>query len=126
MTELSFLIDLLVNHKLSKEVKGLVVARIKEIETRAPHIPTAQPRTAAPPLPAHLQGQAPSTIANLLKEPGASIVPQVSPVAVEPVINPEQIAVTPAAAQALAARQALLNSAISGKPEPGRTSPRKF
>ena len=33
--------------------------------------------------------------------------------------------VTPAAAQALAARQALLNSAGSEKPENGRRSPRK-
>lgn len=62
MSELSFLIDLLLNHRLTKDVKTLVAERIKEIEGK----PQASPRVA---LPAHLIGQAPSTIANLAAEP---------------------------------------------------------
>ena len=39
---------------------------------------------------------------------------------------PMQIAKTPAAAEALAHRQAVIDAAMSGKAEKGRTSPRKF
>lgn len=109
MSELSFLLTLLLDHKLSTEVKGLIKERIKEIEFK-PQINQAAPVLAQK---AILSGQAPSTIANLMKEPSAQA-------------NPEMIAVTPAASQAMASRQEAIALAMSGKPEKGRQSPRKF
>ncbi len=106
MTELSFLIDLLLNHKLSKEVKKLIADRVREIESAprtAAHIPAG--------VPPHLVGQSPSTIANLMKDPPAA---------------PAVVATTPIAASAIASRQAAIAAQLSGKPEPGRTSPRKY
>lgn len=38
----------------------------------------------------------------------------------------ELVAATPAAANAIAQRQSAIAQSMSGKPEPGRTSPRKF
>lgn len=47
MTELSFLIDLLLNHKLPKATKDAVAARIKDIEQASP-----QPRPSIQPIAA--------------------------------------------------------------------------
>lgn len=96
MTELSFLIDLLMNHKLPKVTKQAIAARIKEVEARLPALTGYKP---APQLP-HSINQAPSTIA--LMEKQAEMNPQV---AMTPVIPVEQIAQTPAAQQALLDRQ---------------------
>ena len=54
MTELSFLIDLLLNKKLSKEVKSLIADRINLIQAQPPQG-----------VRAGIVAQAPSTIANL-------------------------------------------------------------
>jgi hypothetical protein len=133
MTELTFLVELLLNHKLPKATRDLVAARIKEVEAALPrqmtpiHYP--QPVTAQPYVTSGLSPvpQAASTLAAMARhaqnEPAGPIilapaVPPVSPVAV--------IAQTPAAAAAINARNEAINSAISGKPEKGRTSPRKF
>lgn len=109
MTELSFLLELLLTHKLAKGTKEAITNRIKEIEQCLRPPPPQQvirpPRTA----------QAPST-QRLLDE--MALEPQ--PVA------PDQVAQSPAAAMALAARQEAINIALSGKEEKGRSSPRKF
>ena len=56
-----------------------------------------------------------------------SVVPEAAPAYQrEPVSMPDQIAQTPAAAAALAARNEAIRIAVSGKEEKGRTSPRKF
>jgi hypothetical protein len=113
MTELSFLLDLLLNQKLNKEVKTLITERIKLIEAK----PTAYQPQRGPAqvfVPPELVGQSPSTIANLMKDP----IPLVEPAPV--------IASTAATAMALAERQKAIQVSMSGKPEPGRTSPRKF
>jgi hypothetical protein len=114
MTELSFLLDLLLNHKLPKGTKEAITARIKEIEDRqAQPLAYVQrpPRTA----------QSPSTqriLDEMAQEQGVSHTVIAT--------NPPMIAQTPAAAAALAARQEAISIALSGKEEKGRTRPRKF
>lgn len=126
MTELSFLLELLLNHKLPKVTREAVTARVKEVEQGLTH-PYSQQARAVPTLPQavppHLAGQAPSTIAALMRHEGEG-KPPIVPIPVE--APPPVIAVTPAAQAALAERNALINQAVSGKPEKGRTSPRKF
>ena len=112
MSELSFLLELLLTHKLAKGTKEAITNRIKEVETKyvqsVPGIPVYQPR---PPKTA----QSPST-QRILDEMAQETQP----------VPPEQIAQSPAAAMALAARQEAINIALSGKEERGRTAPRKF
>lgn len=146
MTELSFLLELLLNHKLPQATKKAVTERVKEVEaglsTTRMYIPStsgidpsqisAHPRVTAH-IPPHLVGQAPSTIAAMMRngfvpEPPSGMAqavqmsmpapPEPQPVAV--------VAQTPAAAAAMNDRQNAIAQAISGKPEKGRTSPRKF
>ncbi len=92
MTELTFLLDLLLNHKLPKPTQLAIKDRIGDIDSSR---------------------QAPA----LDRKPNATLLPQ------KPV---EVVAHTQAAAQALLARESLLANAGNEKPEPGRTSPRKF
>ncbi len=141
MTELSFLLELLLNHKLPKVTKEAVTARVKLVEAQ---LHTSGPgRLASPPaagspagfIPPHLVGQSASTIAAMMRHEAAGMpavamsagsVETVSPIAVAPVSPVAVVAQTPATAAALADRQAAISSAVSGKPEKGRTSPRKF
>lgn len=128
MTELTFLLDLLLNHRLPAATKAAVSDRIREVEKQLsagyPIPPQAQAIRQAvlnSPIPAHLVNQAPSTIAAMMKHDGAPIA--LAPPAEAPVI-PAVIAQTPAAQQALASRnEAILNA---GTIEKGRTRPRKF
>lgn len=117
MSELSFLLSLLLEHKLPKLTKLAITDRIKEIEGRQPvqtsgfmqHSQQRPPKTA----------QSPST-QRILDEMAAEGNPALTP------IEMPAIAQTPAAAAALAARQEAINIAVSGREEKGRTSPRKF
>lgn len=125
MTELSFLLDLLLNHKLSKITKEAIVGRVKEIESRTSSgswaaIPLSQPQARAP-----KTAQSPST-QRILDEMAAEglIIGSAQPA--PPQDPPTQIAQTPAAAAALAARNEAIRIATSGREEKGRTSPRKF
>jgi hypothetical protein len=128
MTELSFLLDLLLNHKLPKPTREAVTARVKEVEVQLQH-PQQQLRPIGQVIsgigqviPPHLVGQAPSTIAAMMRHGDA-------PPAAPPAEVPAPVAIvgqTPAAQAALLERQAAIAGAISGKPEKGRTSPRKF
>jgi hypothetical protein len=108
VTELSFLLSLLLDQKLNKAVKQLIKDRIKDIETAAPR---PQARSIVQPT-----GQSPST-QRILDEMAAE--GKELPI-------PTHIAQTPATAAALAARQQAIAQAVSGKQEAGRTSPRKF
>lgn len=135
-TELTFLIELLLNHKLGKATKDAIAGRIREIEKpvimqrasssssqlellqlnqSASHSLTRNASTDP------LVGQAASTQAILARNP--DLIPTPKPIELK---TPEQIAHTAAAAKALADRQESINLAISGKHEPGRTAPRKF
>ena len=119
-SEISFLIDLILSFKLPKVVSEAVRDRIREIET---NIGTTIVSTPQQPrfVRANLL-QAPSILAKYPEMANGPIpnFPDPEPVPVE------QIAQTPATAQALADRQALINASMSGKTEPGRTSPRKI
>ncbi len=120
MSELSFLIDLLLNQRLSKPVKELIANRIREIEIKG-HQPTVKTTPLPYPLlagmPPNIANQSPSTIANFLKEQAQNEPPQTE----TPIV-----AATAQAAMAMEARNTAIKAAMSGKPEPGRTSPRKF
>lgn len=111
MSELSFLIDLLLNEKLSKSVRTKIAERVKEVEVKfaAPPVFTMGP-TLPPPKVINGALQAPSTVAAM--ERHAAEAP---PVVASPVV-----------ANALMERERALAAATSGKPEAGRTSPRKF
>lgn len=126
MTELGFLLDLLLEHdELPKDIRLKIKDRIKEIEVRpitqgfGLTLPQTIPGQVTC-IPPHLAGQAPSTIKNFMKD-NPMPLNDLSPEAV-----PTSIVTSPAAAQALQARQAAISQGISGKPEKGRTSPRKF
>ena len=112
MTELSFLLDLLLNHKLTKPTQTAIKERIKEVEAQFASQPV-RPQVQRVP-----NGQAPSMQAAIeaMEAEKGNVPPP-----------PNQIpAQTAAAAGALRRRQEAINIAISGKEEPGRTSPRKF
>lgn len=148
MTELSFLLELLLNHKLPQATKKAVTERVKEVEqglsTTHMHVQDTSGFTTAQisaqrtlqAIPPHLVGQAPSTIAAMMRN---GFTPEGQPAVVTNTVEfrgvqvqppePQPVAViaqTPAAAAAIADRQNAISQAISGKPEKGRTSPRKF
>lgn len=110
MTELSFLLDLLMNHKLPKLTKQLIAARIKEVEQML--------QTTSVTLNTK-HGKVPVYASPYIKEDEKIFLSQEpSPIPVE------EIAQTPAAAAALASRQqAIMNR---GTIEKGQTSPRKW
>jgi hypothetical protein len=106
MTELSYLIDLLLNHKLPKATKDSVAKRIQEIqEVYKPH------QVARPLSPGGVQ-QAPSTQAILDRNPD--------------LIPVENIAQTVAASQALASRESAIAASMSGTVDKTTGRPRKF
>lgn len=134
MSELSFLIDLLLTEKLSKSVKTKVKDRVIEVEA----LLTSGPPTIRIPIPAkynpadlppHIAGQSPSTIAKFLEHQAQGLPPVTS---IGEVVShavpspPAVVAATPQTAAALQKREQAIQTALSGKPEPGRTSPRKF
>lgn len=140
MTELTFLIDLLLNHKLQKPTRDAIAARLKEVETnlsaRAP-LTTAQvdlARLKSAPLPPHIASQSPSMQAIMLRNPDLAqgtfeAVALETIAAAKGAAEPRTVAIiaqTPAAAAAMASRQQAIRTSISGKPEKGLTSPRKF
>ena len=113
-TELSFLIDLLLHHKLPSKTKEAISGRIKEVEASLATQPTqVQPRFAQPPIPrtqVDPTAQAPSTQAILNGEKPAatgSVLPTAPQVLVPPT--------SPAAAAALQDRMAIINQALAGK-----------
>ena len=118
MSELSFLLDLLLNEKLSKSVKDKIAARVKEVEGNMNTIPVM--RAQVLPQAKIINGavQSPSTVAALERQ-AAGLPPA-----------PETVVASPAAVQAIAQRNQAMNEAVnathnSGFPK-GRTSPRKW
>lgn len=111
MTELTFLIELLLNHDLPKVTKDLVASRIKEVEAYLTADRELVPRA---PMRAVTNGviQAPSTLAAMAKHGDAVTAPPVMP----PVEAVTQIAQTPATAAALGQRNAMINAAMAGSP----------
>lgn len=130
MTELSFLIDLLMNHKLSKATKELVAQRIKEVESRFNSGITLggvvqQSRNTNP------MAQSASTIAALAKQqssiPHETHDARLTAMNGEPAPVPvEQIAQTPATQAAMAHRQALMIETQRRPVDPATGRPRKW
>lgn len=127
MSELSFLIELLLNHDLPKATKDLIASRIKEVEqgltshqVRAGGFPIYNPSVGP-------TAQAPSTLAAMARH---GDIPAISPPVIPPVPVVERVAQTPATAAALTARNEAITRAASSRPlaatEKGRTSPRKW
>ena len=112
-SELQFLIDLLLNHKLGPSTKKIVADRIGEVEQSLRDRPLHNMQPS-------MQHRAPTGQAASTQRILDSIASEAPPIPVE------AIAQTPATAAALAARQATIAQALSNKPEPGRASPRKF
>jgi len=134
MTELSFLLDLLLNHKLPKPTREALTARIKDVEARLSAGSPAQVYVP-PPLPQMLGGvpQAASTLAAMARHAQVSVVTPDGQVTPPPPIAsaaiPQPVAIvaqTPAAVAAMNHRQESLGLAMSGKPAKGETRPRKF
>jgi len=139
-SELSFLLDLLLNHKHSKPIRDIISSRIKEVEVSMKmhqHHPLPPPTSATQrPLEMikhqvrDINAQSPSTLAILAKNP--DLIPEGEVISATPAQPPpplvpvEQIAQTPAATQALLHRQQSIQQARSGQPAPGEKSPRKF
>jgi hypothetical protein len=117
VTELSWLLDLLLNHKLPTKAKEHVVLRLNDLASRMTHGPI-QVSPVQMPGPAIVNGamQSPSFMASMAKhETGPTLA-----------LEPAMVAATPATAIAMESRQQAIRQAQLGKPEPGRTSPRKF
>lgn len=112
MTELSFLLELLLNHKLPKKTKDTIKTRIDEIQMST-HINNRPVRIAGIQQAPSMQKAIEELEAEKLQKPPNPI-------------NIEGYANTPQAAQALLRRQELINNTLQGKEEKGRTSPRKY
>ncbi len=136
MSELSFLLELLLEHKLPKVTKDAIKERIKTLQipsTTTIHTSGYIAPVQRPPKTA----QSPSTqkiLEEMAAEGGAPVggfpqgggfppVPMIEP---SESVAPAQIAQTPAAMAALAQRNEAIRIATSGKEEKGRSSPRKF
>ena len=125
MSELSWLLDLLLNHGLDDKTKKHVGKRIAFVEKKLSSpslqttvIPVPQARLAV----AHGAMQSPSTIAAMQRHAQSAPAENVNNAPEQPVIP----AATVQAAQALESRRMAIAAGMTGKPEPGRTSPRKF
>lgn len=115
MTELSFLVDLLLNHKLPVATRRAVAERIKEVERY--FLPS---NTASKQYSASASNQAPSTQRILERNPDLFVAPP-------PVMPPvEQVAQTPATAAAMNSRNQAISDSLSGKIDKVSGRPRKF
>lgn len=125
MTELGFLIELLLEHELGKETKTLIAARIKEVEQGlvAKPILLAQnyvPHAIVNDVPS--VPQAASTIAAMQRHASMGLAETPSPMPVPA----EQIAQTPQAVAAMNSRNAAISASLSGKVDKETGRPRKF
>ncbi len=74
ISELSFLIELLLNHELKKETKDLIAGRIKEVEANLVAQPIFLPTRHTTPVP-NPTLQSPSTLAAMARHGGAANIP---------------------------------------------------
>lgn len=126
MTELDFLIELLLDHDLQANTKKRLAERIREVGSQVGNDQRPRPAVMAPrPAPATYQGapQAASTMAALLRHDGMqAVAPEVAP----PPAPVEVIAQTPAAIQAMASRQQAIMASMTGTVNKETGRPRKF
>lgn len=119
MTELSFLLELLLDHDLQKETQKLIRERIKEIEVKPNKVEGLPPVYR---VTHEERGKQAPSMQRAVAEMEQDQAIQANFAQMPPQPAPQ----SPAVAQAMAHRQALVAQAISGKEEKGRTSPRKF
>ena len=132
MSELSFLIELLLNHELPAATKHLVAERIKEVEGKltagaGTHGTTVQwkPEGSKQYTPTQiLPQQAASTLALMAKH--GDIQPMPAPPEMPPVEPVTQIAHTPQAAAAMNSRNAAIAASIAGKTDKVTGRPKKW
>ena len=129
-SELSFLIDLLLNHKLVKATAELIAERIKEVEANLSARPAMHQPIAQVPKTPHIAAQAPSMQAIMARHPDLIAgVPVQQELNSDSMLVPSPIAViaqTPAASAAMASRNQAINESISGKIDKVSGRPRKF
>jgi hypothetical protein len=136
MTDLSFLIHLLLDHKLAKTTRDVIAARIKEVESQMPlgqairtSQPYSQPQAS---MPAHalanpfVASQSPSTQAAMARHADPSIVPQITREIVAEQAPVAVVAQTPMAQAAMISRHQAIAVGIKGEPIKGETRPRKW
>lgn len=106
MTELGFLLELLLNHKLPRSTKEFVTQRVKDVELGQRNIVRA-------PLVLNAQAQAPSTLAALERQAveGATVA---------------VVAQNATTQAAMASRAAAISESMSGKVNKDTGRPRKF
>ena len=98
MTELSFLIDLLLNHKLPKATQAAIKERIDNVQNAQPQLLSAQ------------------------SQPRLAPTFSIKPASQEPAAVPiEQVAQNPTTQAAIAHRQAMIDAAANRKVMPGTT-----
>lgn len=125
VSELSFLIDLLINPRSLEQLKKDLAERIKQVEenfTNSPSIP-GWVRSNPNPLANKINTQAPSTIAALARHGEFTHAMPPVPEAVVPV---EQIAQTPQTAAAMQSRQIAIAESIAGKVDKVTGRPKKW
>lgn len=139
MTELSFLIDLLLNHELQKPTKDAIAVRIIEVEAQIT-CPVVARVIASPSQPVGVQRQAQSTLDAMSRHAEAGFTALAMPILSNgpQVIHPQQlppemppipvehIAQTQAAAQAMNSRNQAIAESIAGKIDKVTGRPRKF
>jgi hypothetical protein len=137
MTELTFLIELLLHHKLPAATKDAISERIQAVEAllisgrpNLPHVTYEKPQLAGPAIIGGAK-QSPSTAALLAKHP--DLVQQMNqsstkeaPIQVEappepPKVAVENVAQTPAAIDAMMKRQEMI---ANSRNEKGRFAPK--
>ncbi len=107
MTELTFLVELLLNHKLQKPTKDAVASRIRDVEAAMATLPPTHP---VRPMPNGVV-QAASMQAIIDRNPD---------------LAPAVVAQTPAAVAAINSRQTAINESLAGKIDKATGRPRKF
>lgn len=119
ISELSFLIELLLKHKLPPATKDLIAKRIADVEESyisSPRINPVVPSRVVIAGPT----QSPSTLAAMARHAETPVPPVATG---EPVVPVAVIAQTPATAEAMAARAAMM---MGGRTDPNTGRPKKF
>lgn len=130
MTELSFLIELLLEHELKADTKKAIAARIKDVESDISQNmihkqPSVSPVIQYPKGQTNNVGtQAPSTLALMAKHGDIEPAPVMPPIP-EP-MPVTQVAHTPAAAAAMNSRNAAISASIAGKVDKTTGRPKKW
>jgi hypothetical protein len=128
MTELSFLVELLLNHKLQKSTKDIIAARLKEVEEGYGQRGAYVAPVKAQPIPPALVGQAPSTIAAMMRH--ASVETDQLPIPMKASQDdPLPVAVVAQTAATMAAmnsRQQAIGESMAGKVDKTTGRPRKW